>query len=206
MEIELWHPVVNHFTIALIIFGIFLDFIGKIFRNDTLHFAGWLNLIFGSVAGVLTVITGLIAEDNINVSPPVHDILEKHETIGFVILGLVIIMVVWRIFISGKFPARGSSFYAILAVSVVILIAINGFYGGEMVFKYGAAVKVLVATEGNFPVTGNQNSSTTTSDDTGRSNLKPDSIHQIIDPDTNKVPANENNNPLPEEGKTAELP
>jgi uncharacterized membrane protein len=204
MEIELWHPVINHFTIALIIFGVFLDFIGKIFRNDSLHFAAWLNLIFGTVAGVLTIITGLIAEDHIIVSPPVHDILEKHETIGFVILGLVMVMVVWRIFISGKFPARGSSFYTILTISVVVLIAINGFYGGEMVFKYGAAVKVPVATEGNLQVIGNQNSSTTALDDSGRPNLKPDNISHKTNPDTNKVMAEEDNNPLPEEGKTTD--
>ncbi len=191
MEINLWHPVVNHFTIALIIFGVFLDIIAKLFRNEKLHFAAWLNLLFGATAGVFTIITGLIAEDHIRQSEVVYGILEKHETIGFVILGLVVIMLMWRFFLRGKFPGRGAAFYILLSVSMVILITINGFYGGEMVFKHGVAVGTKSLTDNPSFLDRKGNSSRISMGDSSWLNVKADSLREKVSAGKQGIPSEE---------------
>ncbi len=148
MNETLLHPVINHFTIALITISVLLDIIGLISKKESFHKAAWYNFIVGAIAGLFTVITGLIAEVSVAHGEAAHEIMETHETLGFIILGLVLILLIWRIITRGNFPVKGSAIYIVIAILTVGTIFVNGFYGGEMVFKHGVAVQTQqVSTE-----------------------------------------------------------
>lgn len=147
MDIYLLHPIINHFTIALISVSVLLDILGAITKNEKLHTAAWINLIIGAFAGVFTFVTGLIAEANVAHSGEAHEIMETHETIGFFILGIVAVLFVWRLFLKGRFPMKAGFLYIVLGLVGTGLIFLNGFYGGEMVFKHGVAVEAVEMTD-----------------------------------------------------------
>lgn len=141
MNISLFHPIVNHFTIALISISVILDILGVLTKKQYFHTAAWINLVIGTISGVLTIITGLIAEDTVHHSEAAHQIMETHETLGFVILALVLIILIWRLILKGQFPVKGKIFYIFIGISIFALILLNGYYGGELVFKHGVAVQ-----------------------------------------------------------------
>jgi uncharacterized membrane protein len=143
MDVSLLHPVINHFTIALLTLSVVFDVLGVITKNRGFHTAAWINLIFGAIAGIGTVMSGLIAQNNV-AQQEAHRIMEIHESLGFIILGIAIILLVWRIVLKGAFPVKSGSLYVSGGVILVLLILVNGFYGGELVFKQGFAVKAAV--------------------------------------------------------------
>jgi uncharacterized membrane protein len=142
-DVTLLHPKVVHFTIALFSVAVQFDLIGMIFKKEYFHNAAWLNLIFASAAGIVTVLTGLLAEANVVHNDAAHGIMETHETIGFFVLGAILILLIWRLVLKGKFPYKTSYIYMIIAAAGVGLMFTGAYYGGEMVYTHGVAVKAM---------------------------------------------------------------
>jgi uncharacterized membrane protein len=142
-DVTLFHPKVVHFTIALFSLAVLFDLLGMIFKKEYFHNAAWLNLIFASAAGILTVLTGLFAEANVVHNDAAHGIMETHETIGFFVLGTILILLIWRLLLKGKFPDKTSYIYVIIGAAGVGLMFTGAYYGGEMVYTHGVAVKAM---------------------------------------------------------------
>ncbi len=144
IRIYLFHPMIVHFTIALFLFTVLLDILGLILKKDSFHVASWYSLIASGIAVIFTVIAGLIAESMVNASPAAQDIIEIHEKIGFSILTIILSLVIWRIVLKGKMPVKGRTLFLVISVIGVIIITIGGYFGGELVYTYGVAVKAMM--------------------------------------------------------------
>ena len=142
-DVTLFHPKVVHFTIALFSLAVLFDLLGMIFKKEYFHRTAWLNLIFASAAGIVTVLTGLLAEANVVHNDAAHEIMETHETVGYFVLGAILILFIWRLVLKGEFPYKASYIYVILGAAGVGLMFTGAYYGGEMVYTHGVAVKAI---------------------------------------------------------------
>lgn len=135
------HPLIVHFPIALIIVVAMCDFIVIMTARKSFSQAATIVAVFAALGAITAVITGLLAADSVWHPEAAHELVETHETVGFVFLGLVIILAVFRLAagdrIHGRFKWIG--FFIALAASGVV--AYGSYLGGEMVYTHGAGVK-----------------------------------------------------------------
>ena len=146
-DIILIHPKVVHFTIALFSLAVLLDVIGMITKNEKFHWAALLNLIFAGAAAIVTVISGLLAESNVLHNDAAHEIMETHETLGFIVLGSILLLLIWRIILKGNFPGKAVWLYLIIGIGGIGVMFVGADYGGEMVYTHGVAVKAVPVEE-----------------------------------------------------------
>lgn len=132
------HPPMVHFAIGLFCLSFVLDFLGLLNRNEKFHFAARINL-YASVPAVLaTVVTGLIEKNRVFISPAARETFEIHETLAFVISALVCILAMWRINLKGLRWQKARIYYIIISFATVITIFSGGYYGSQLVFRYGS--------------------------------------------------------------------
>ncbi len=149
IDITLIHPIINHFTIALFSVSVVLDIVAKITQKEKLHYAAWINLLLAGFAAILSVISGLVAANNVPHNDKVHEIMSTHQAIGFVVLGAVLLLLIWRIVLKGAFPIKASLLYIIIGLTSLGFMFTGAYYGGEMVFRHGVAVKAVQMEEPN---------------------------------------------------------
>ena len=137
------HPVCVHFAIALTVFGVLLDCGGSAGRNHAWQQAGRLSFFAGVGAMGVAVISGWIEQQlpqpNSIFDPQVEELLWYHEYGGYILLGFFIILLVARLYIRGQLPLL----YIILAGIGLIGLTIQGYWGGDMVYRYGAGVRAV---------------------------------------------------------------
>ena len=146
IELYLIHPMFVHYTIGLFMMSVLFDILGKLTKKDGFHVAAWFNLLFAGFAVIATVISGLVAESRAPHTDTGHELLETHETIGFIVLGIILLLTIWRIVLKGKLPVRRLVIYLIVSVLGVGLMFVGGYYGGEMVYTHGYGVKAVAQT------------------------------------------------------------
>lgn len=146
-DITLIHPIVNHFTIALFLTSVVFDLIGMKTGSEKWRFAAWVNLLFAGGATILTVISGALAASNVPHGGNVHELMETHETLGYIVLTAVLALLAWRIALKGNFPVKAASVYIIVSVAGIGGMLTGAYYGGEMVFVHGVAVQAMPVEE-----------------------------------------------------------
>jgi uncharacterized membrane protein len=136
------HPPMVHFAIGLFSLSFVLDFLGLLNRNDKLHFTARINL-YASVPAVLAaVVTGLIEKNRIFISPGAREAFEVHETLAFIISALVIILAMWRLNLKGLRWQKARTYYIILSFATLIIIFSSGYYGSQLVYRYGSGTSL----------------------------------------------------------------
>ena len=132
------HPLVVHFPIAFLVGAALFYFLSWIFRNQNFATTAFLLLILGTLAAGAAVGTGLYAEEGVMVSRSVREhLLELHETIMLVTLGLSIALSVWAS-ITRPFPKKGRWIFLLLFLILLGIIAVGADYGARMVYDYNA--------------------------------------------------------------------
>ncbi len=141
--IVLLHPVCVHFAIALVVFGVLLDCGGSLGGRRDWQQTGKIGFLAGVGAVGLAVLSGWIEQQLPRPSsvfdPQVGELLFYHEYGGYVLLGFFIILLVARLQIREQLPLL----YIILAGMGLIGLTIQGYWGGEMVYRYGAGVRAV---------------------------------------------------------------
>lgn len=140
------HPLVVHFTIALFSISVLCDVLGWLLRKESLHTVGGWNLIFGFFGAIVTVATGLFAERSVGHNNAAHAIMETHKTFGLIVLGLMAALFLWRIFRRGQIPQKLLPVYLLIAIAGVSAMTVGAYYGGELVYTHGVAVRAMPKT------------------------------------------------------------
>lgn len=134
------HPAFVHFPIALVVFSFITDLLGRLFNRASWRTVGLWTLIGALIFGAITATTGYF--DMVRTRGVLGDTfryVDFHEDVGFILVGAVVVLTVWRIVYARR--NRGPGFaYLIAAALVMGLVLFQGWYGGEMVYSQGAGV------------------------------------------------------------------
>src|SRR3989304_9236940 len=90
------HPIMVHFTIALLSVGFLCDLLASITKNESLKSAAWWNLLFGFFAIIATALTGWLAARSTPHTEAAHEVIEIHEILGFTALGIFAVLLIWE--------------------------------------------------------------------------------------------------------------
>jgi uncharacterized membrane protein len=140
-EITNIHPLFVHFPVALLLAAAGFYFLGALLRKDELFAAGKWTLFAGALSTIPAVWTGWVAANTVAHDEEVHQIMMKHQTLGFVLLGLSAILSLWLLIMRANIPAKGRIFFMIALLLMSGLIMQQADFGGRLVFLKGVGVK-----------------------------------------------------------------
>lgn len=137
------HTVIVHFPIALLLLAGIFGTLSLFYKREFWKDLTLKCLIVGVVFAPFAVLTGILAEQNLQHNEAIHEILIIHKYNGFVILFLFQILLVWfwlrrKLFENKEYVAW---VFGLLAGNLLILY--QGYLGGEMVYTHGAGVKAM---------------------------------------------------------------
>jgi uncharacterized membrane protein len=135
---------VVHLPIAFVLLSVAADLAARLTKSEPRRAAfrtvGFWALIAGFVGGVLTIAAGYLDMNRAALSPETHELVDLHETIGWVLgIGLAILSA-WRWLIWHRGQMTINTAYLVAAFLVLGVTMFQGWYGGEMVYAYGAGV------------------------------------------------------------------
>ena len=135
------HPLVVHFPIALIFVIVACDLIGLLFHNRTFILTGTILSVFAALGAAVTAISGLLAADDVWHLPASSEMLETHETLGLVFLGIIVVMLILRFALKDRIYGKLGWIVFVWGVIGAGVVTGGGYLGGEMVYRYGTGVK-----------------------------------------------------------------
>lgn len=135
------HPITVHFVIAPLFIAIVFDVLWFMKRKELFEQISYYNLIIAGIFGIISVMTGLIAEEEVTFSELSKNTFESHENSAFIFIILLLIQVLWRIGLKGKIPTKLIFIYYSIITLNIIAVVFTGYNGGKLVFKYGIGVE-----------------------------------------------------------------
>ena len=135
------HPIFTHFTIALTAASLAFDVAARVFGLPTLAAAGWWTLAGAVPVTVGTLATGVTSRVHLPMEEgEARRWLRAHMALGPAFFGALIAMAVWR----ASLWADGAVIpwsYALIMAAVVLVMTVQGYLGGELVYRFGAEVR-----------------------------------------------------------------
>ena len=138
-----FHPIVVHFAVALTCFALVLDWVGHLQKRTEWQSAGRFCFFAGVLALGLAAGSGWV-EQLLPRSPSAFDgqigsLLFYHEYGGYAVLGFFVVLAVIRLRLTGPPPVL-----LLVGMTVGVLgVLVQGYIGGEMVYRYGAGVRAV---------------------------------------------------------------
>ncbi len=134
------HPMVVHFPIALLSSSVLFDLLATKWNPEQFRSASLYTLLLGLGGALLSVISGHMAEEAVEHTSVPEQALEIHEKLGFatfwIFAGLLGLRVTeWLGWMRGR-PVLT----IVLGVGAVIVLFVASYYGGSLVYDYGAGV------------------------------------------------------------------
>lgn len=135
------HPILVHFTIALTATALAIDALAFVFRLEALTAIGWWLLAAALLITLGTLITGVRSRLRLPVEEgEMRSFLRAHMAIGPIFFGLLVAVAIWR----ARLWQAGegvTGWYLAAMIGVVLVMGVQGYLGGELVYRYGAEVK-----------------------------------------------------------------
>ena len=132
------HPLVVHFPIAFLMGAALFYFAAWIFKKEEFAKTGFWVFMIGALSLVVSVATGLYAEQGVMISLSVREhLLQSHENYMLATLGMCAILTVWAI-MARPFPKRGRGLFLFLFLVMVGVMTVGADFGGRMVYDYNA--------------------------------------------------------------------
>ncbi len=142
---ELWqrlgdlHPKRVQFPLVLLLSGLVFDAIGLARRDRRFHWAAALLSGTGTVFLLLAFVCGIYAEIWAGRAGVPQDPIEWHEFLANVASWGFVVLTAWRLLLNVD-RRRQLVIYTVLGPGFYVLIGATAYYGGQLVFHYGAAV------------------------------------------------------------------
>ncbi len=143
------HPVVDHFSIALLFVAVLIDLVASTAPNRIwLRYTAVLLMILGALAAGGSYLTGDMEADRIwnALGEPAREVLKRHAELGEYLAITFGILAVWRIMIQAfGFMAGSRAIYLIVALLAIVALGYQGHLGGVLVYDYGAGTALMAA-------------------------------------------------------------
>jgi uncharacterized membrane protein len=139
------HPLIVHFPIALLFTSVFFDLLGMLTDNNNFRQTGWWLLILGLIGGTVAAGLGMWTEEQVEAMGVPETAVDRHEAFAVTTMIVFAVLAVFRWWLRGRWAARDRVIYLSVAMAGLLLLGITGFYGGELVYRYGAGVQSSTA-------------------------------------------------------------
>jgi uncharacterized membrane protein len=135
------HPIFVHFTIALTASSLIFDALGFFFDKASLTAAGGWTLVGSALMTLITLSTGLTSSTRAPVEEgEARSFLRAHMALGLIFYGLLVSVTLWRLSLWQE--GAGVTWLYLAAIAVVSLVmTVQGYLGGELVYRYGVEVE-----------------------------------------------------------------
>lgn len=136
------HPVLVHFPIALFTVSLAADLLGRLRASVTARTLGFWCLVLAALGAAGAAGAGIWDMVRADLAAATHRFVHLHRDIGFVLLGGLALLAVWRWWVWRRQPPadRVGWLYLISAVAVFALLVFQGWFGGQLVYGLGAGV------------------------------------------------------------------
>jgi uncharacterized membrane protein len=141
------HAALNDLPTALLVAAVLFDLIAAATRRPGFRLASLYVLVFGALGGAAAVLSGLQAEEHIEHGDAVHRVMETHETLAFVTLGIFGVLALWRVLRENRMGAAERAITLAVALGGAGVLITTSVYGGKLVFEHAAGIPSPVLTE-----------------------------------------------------------
>src|SRR5256885_13322176 len=117
------HAALNDLPAALLTVGVLFELAAWAFKRESLKWAAIWTLWAGVLGGWLAVIAGEQASDVIEHGEGIHELMEKHETLGLATMILFTVLLAWRLW--RRFRSRAAGEGVLRALSIVGLVLVH---------------------------------------------------------------------------------
>tara|TARA_B100000965_G_scaffold170241_1_gene142011 strand:- start:2484 stop:3014 length:531 start_codon:yes stop_codon:yes gene_type:complete len=135
--IDVIHPIVVHFVIAMALGAVFFDLVGIIFKKPNLFEVSFLNLIVATIAIFIAIVFGQIEAGLSNPYGVSRDILNYHSTIGWSLAGVLSVITGWRYVSRQTNPQILSKGFIFVDIFLAGLVCTQVYLGDMLVWIYG---------------------------------------------------------------------
>jgi uncharacterized membrane protein len=141
------HAALNDRPTALLLTAVFFDVLAAATKRPVFRQVSFWTLIVGAVGGALAVISGLQAEEHIEHGEAVHKVMETHEKLALITLGVFGVLALWRIVRERKMGNPERSVVLLLSLAGLAVLFATANYGGRLIFGHAAAIPSAVLQE-----------------------------------------------------------
>ena len=141
MQIAL-HPMLVHFPISLLFASVLFDVVSKALTRDSLHEGALWLLGLGLLGGIVAAIAGGQAEDAAEKAGVAEALIETHETLAYITLGITAILFLSRLLLRNRFSTKALTAYLVVATLGLVAVSATGHTGGNLVYEQCAGVNM----------------------------------------------------------------
>lgn len=133
------HPMLVHFPIALWLAALLFEAWAVIRNSEDWHRTAARLLYLGTVAGILTVLSGLAAEKSVPAGQAMI-VVGIHKTLMILTTSLALGLSLFALAFRKNFTAAYRKYLLAGLVAIAILMTLGGDRGAQLIYQYGAAV------------------------------------------------------------------
>jgi uncharacterized membrane protein len=143
-----YHPLFVHFPIVLWLAALLFEIFAVWRASDELQRTASRLLYLGTCAAVITVMTGLAAQNS--VAPgTAQRAVGIHETLMLTATSLAIVLCSFAFFMRKNFPSHLRKVLLLGLLVLGVLVTIGADRGAQLVYEYGSAVNWSTAQQQN---------------------------------------------------------
>jgi uncharacterized membrane protein len=141
------HAALNDLPAALLLVAAIFELLALTMRKESFRVVSFWTLMVGAIGGVAAVLTGLKAEGNIEHGDAVHRVMETHEILAFITLGIFAVLAIWRIWRERRMGATERALVLAFTLGGTGVLIATAVYGGRLVFDHAAGIPTEVLAE-----------------------------------------------------------
>ena len=135
--LDVIHPIVVHFVIAMALITVVFDLIGVLTRRRNLFEVSFWNLLVATVAIFVAIIFGQIEAGLATPYGASRDILNYHSTLGWSLAAILSLLTGWRYVARQKDPTVLPTGFLIVDLILAVLVFCQVYLGDKLVWVYG---------------------------------------------------------------------
>jgi uncharacterized membrane protein len=135
-----WHAMLNDLPAALLTVAVLFDLAAAATKRESLMWASIWTLWAGVIGGWAAVVAGELAEDTINHGEAIHEIMEKHQNMALMTMGVFTIVLIWKMLRRFQMPAQELALTRALSIVGLLGLAWTGVLGGNLMFQHAAGI------------------------------------------------------------------
>ena len=135
--LDVIHPIVVHFVIAMALITVVFDLIGVLTRRRNLFEVSFWNLLVATVAIFVAIIFGQIEAGLATPYGASRDLLNYHSTLGWSLAAILSLLTGWRYVARQKDPTVLPRGFLIIDSILAVLVFCQVYLGDKLIWVYG---------------------------------------------------------------------